>query len=282
MIEGFIHSRKMAYSHNPLDVQLGTTIESGRNDILAAIEQAENQLANPSAAGLKKQGTPQMLPSPASIAPTNSANSTPTNRDGDTPNPAASSVPLPPSVQSAPIPAPHLRMVPPRYYQKGKTIPPHVAAAVNSVKLPLGTHLVGSLKDHMSSQGAAIKAFNAAQQTLTLPIIQRNFPKTFARMMYSTLSVGDEHEPDFEDDEGELFWPGQSMNGDGLGWVCLMGQAMLREFGRPYGYKGLSGVVPKPKPETTESVSRTTSHGAWTGSAPHGSMYSGHTPSSTR
>lgn len=117
-----------------------------------------------------------------------------------------------------------------------------------------------------------------AEQTLTLPVIARHFPKTFARMIYSTLAVGDEHEPDIEDDEGELFWPGQAISGEGLGWLCLMGQAMLREFGRPYGYKGLAGVVPKPRPEDSmEGGNKAGKLGSRPGSTPHG-----HTPSMSR
>ena len=49
-----------------------------------------------------------------------------------------------------------------------------------------------------------------------------------------------------EDDDGELFWPGQCVTGEGLGWVCLMGRSMVREFGREFGYEGEKGVVEKP------------------------------------
>ena len=45
-----------------------------------------------------------------------------------------------------------------------------------------------------------------------------------------------------EDEEGELFWPGQCVTGEGLGWVCLMGRSMLREFGREVGYRGVEGL----------------------------------------
>lgn len=280
MIEGFIHARKVAYSHRPLDAELGKLIEVGRGEVMANISIVEQQMANPTQLhGSKKPGTPQMLPSPASIAPTNSANSTPTSRDGNTPNPEAASIPpAQPAQPSSSGPAPNHRMIPSKYQ---RTIPPHVVTAVNNVSLPVSVNTLGSLKDHMSGISSTITAFNAAQQTLTLPVMQRHFPKTFARMMYSTLSATDEHEPEFEDDEGELFWPGQSTNGEGLGWICLMGQAMLREFGRPYGYKGLAGVVPKPPPEKVESGSRSAMPGG-SGSTPHGSTPSGHTPSASR
>ena len=70
-------------------------------------------------------------------------------------------------------------------------------------------------------------------------------------MVHSSLLPNEEYEPDIEDEEGELFWPSGCVTGEGLGWVCLMGKAMIQEFGKDYGYRGLEGVVPKPKPEGT-------------------------------
>jgi hypothetical protein len=32
-----------------------------------------------------------------------------------------------------------------------------------------------------------------------------------------------------------------------LGWVCLVGKAMIKEFGRDIGYVGYDCVVPKPE-----------------------------------
>ncbi|KAK0212789.1 hypothetical protein DFS33DRAFT_1269501 [Desarmillaria ectypa] len=285
MIEGFINARKVAYSPRLLDIELAQAVDVARKEVESAINQAESipKGANPSLLGVntQKQATPQMLPSPASIAPANSANSTPTNRDDGTPNPngrsssiASSAAPPPAPVVVAP--APHPRIIPSRYHN-GQT-PAHVATAANSVTVPMGTHLIGSLKDHFSNISTAVASLKMAEQTLTLPIIARHFPKTFARMACSTLSFMDEHEPDIEDDEGELYWPGQGLSGEGLGWVCLMGQAMLREFGRPYGYKGLAGVVPKPRPEDPiEGGNKAGKAGSRPGSTPHG-----HTPSMSR
>lgn len=65
--------------------------------------------------------------------------------------------------------------------------------------------------------------------------------------MGSSLAAHEEHEPDIEDEEGELLWPTQSVTGEGLGWVCLMGKAMVKELGRDIGYVGLDGVVRKPE-----------------------------------
>jgi len=50
-----------------------------------------------------------------------------------------------------------------------------------------------------------------------------------------------------------------------------MGKAMIKEFGKAYGYRGLDGVVPKPKPE--EEAENSASLGG--ADAPH---LSGSTP----
>lgn len=137
-------------------------------------------------------------------------------------------------------------------------------SAMASVTVPVGPTLVQDLKDQTSGIIAAAWCMNTSQSTLTLPTMARFFPTTFARMIHSSLSPNEEHEPDFEDEEGELFWPGQSITGEGLGWVCLMGKAMIKEFGKAYGYRGLDGVVPKPKPEeqTEDGPPAPPAHGA--------------------
>jgi hypothetical protein len=68
---------------------------------------------------------------------------------------------------------------------------------------------------------------------------------TWARIFGSSLLPEEEYEPDFEDEEGELYWPGQCKMGEGLGWLCLMGKAMIQEFGKGIGYKGVEGVIKK-------------------------------------
>lgn len=90
----------------------------------------------------------------------------------------------------------------------------------------------------------AAGAFEKSQRYLTLPVLAKFYPRTFARVMYTSFGSTDELEPDFEDEEGELFWPGQAMAGEGLGWVCLMGKSMISEFSKRYGYLGIEGVLP--------------------------------------
>lgn len=62
-------------------------------------------------------------------------------------------------------------------------------------------------------------------------------------MMYSSLVLMDEKELDVEDEEGEFFWLGNFVMGDGFVWVCVMGKVMVKEFGKVYGYKGIDGIV---------------------------------------
>lgn len=75
-------------------------------------------------------------------------------------------------------------------------------------------------------------------------------------MMYSSLGADEEYQPDIEDDEGELFWPGQCEPGQGLGWVCLMGKAMIHELGKEIGYMGLKGIIPKPNADAQFGASK--------------------------
>ncbi|KAK7005626.1 hypothetical protein R3P38DRAFT_2794228 [Favolaschia claudopus] len=248
MIEGFIHARKVVYAtalRSQVERDLDRLVVLTRASISAAATEA-NLSSGATLAPNKSSTTPVMLPSPASLAP--SANSTPTNRDG-TPSSTASSLssaaaPHPVSVGMAPSNLPS-SMLPSEL--KHVPVAPHTAAAMESVTVPIGPRLINELKlESMAIQASAYQ-LSLAQLHLNLPVMARHFPTTFARMVHSTLSPTEEHEPDFEDEEGELFWPGQSSTGEGLGWVCLMGKAMIMEFGKAYSYRGLDGVVPKPK-----------------------------------
>lgn len=236
MIEAFIHQRKVHYAvaHSP------HALENEVVELAKAIpnpkELARQAAANRPGSGGSQRTPPGMLPSPATL----SANSTPTN-NGSTPNAndgmsstgATVSGRLDPSLAgpSAHLPAPDL--------------PPTI---IHSAKLdvPVPASLIWTVKDVVLAQASAAKCMKASQEHLSLPMLREHFPRTFGRMVYSTLKPGEEHEPDMEDEEGELFWPGQCVTGEGLGWVCLMGRAMVREFGREIGYKGLDAIVPKP------------------------------------
>ena len=257
MIEAFIHGRKLTYiARTHLDADMDKLHTNCRNKILAAAIQAEKENPYGLTPGLlapSAQSTPPMLPSPASIAPANSANSTPTTRDGGTPSTAASTstsiahLPTlyPPNQNIIPVP-----LLPDRL--QGVPIPAHVIEAMAGVTVPVGPQLVQNLKNQTAGTVAAAWCMSTSQNTLNLPILARFFPNTFARVIHTTLGPTEEHEPDFEDEEGELFWAGQSVTGEGLGWVCLMGKAMIKEFGKTYGYQGIDGVIPKPKPEDEE------------------------------
>ncbi|KAJ7217924.1 hypothetical protein GGX14DRAFT_598678 [Mycena pura] len=254
MIEGFIHVRKLVYAtgHNTsIDRDTDKLMASTRAAVAAAAAEAAATHLNGAAMGSlapKSGSTPVMLPSPASIAP--SANSTPTNRDG-TPSSTASStsfanVPHAPTAVMAPSTLPSA-FLPPEY--KHVPVPPHISSAMENATVPIGPRLLNDFKNEQLGIANASFCMNNSEKYLNLPVMARFFPTTFARMVMSTLSANEEHEPDFEDEEGELFWPSQSITGEGLGWVCLMGKAMIKEFGKAYSYRGLDGVVPKPKPE---------------------------------
>lgn len=288
MIEAFIHGRKMTYiTRSELDNEMDKAHANCKSQLLQAAIKAEQEVAPgliPSHLAPKSQATPPMLPSPASIAPANSANSTPTTRDGSTPNTAASTSSNSPAHLAAPhgpgqtiIPGP---LLPDRL--QGVPIPAHVMTAMTSVTVPIGPTLVQNLKNHTALTLAAGWCMTTSQNTLNLPILARFFPNTFARVIHTTLSPTEEHEPDFEDEEGELFWPGQSITGEGLGWVCLMGKAMIKEFGKAYGYRGIDGVIPKPKPEDEEGNGNPSTQlpnpPPGSGSVPHGRTPQGHTP----
>lgn len=200
----------------------------------------------------KSQPTPPMLPSPASIAAPNSANSTPTNRDNDTPNVSSGRPEAAPAQPATARPrlGPTLVPIPliPEYLTKGPDpIPEHVMLAMAAVTDPVGPVFVQDMKDVTHRLTSAGYCMTNGQATLNLPVLKRCFPTTFARIIHTSLLPTEEHEPDFEDEEGELFWPGQIITGEGLGWLCLMGKAMILEFGKAYDYKGLNGVVPKPE-----------------------------------
>lgn len=279
MLESFIFSRQAFYlSYRQLVHQLDDVVGQTNRAVaeaIAAAEQKQGTEPNSTLLGVKAESsTPQMLPSPASLAP--SANSTPTGRAGSTPSTGSSSErnPPPPIVNAGP-PIP-LALLPPQF-QSGLPVPPYITATANTVTASFSPQLTGAVHDLANYVKTSGNAAKASQDTLTLPIMARCFPRTFARMVHSTLSPNEEHEPDMEDDDGELLWPGQCVNGEGIGWVCLMGQAMIREFGKPYGYKGLAGIVPKP--EVIDDVgspfgqasglpSRPRTHGATPGHTP--------------
>lgn len=254
MMESFIYARKLHYqSKYFFGLELAPTIKSARSLVQTAIDEAGvAQVPNAELLGVKAEATPQMLPSPASIAPANSANSTPTNREDSVPpkQERAQSM-VPPSVNPGPA-VPRL-LLPAEWAMHPETpVPPHVSAAANTISVPISPQVIGHIRQLTDTNCLAGASIAVAQQHLTLPIMARCFPITFSRMIYSSLSITEEYEPDIEDQECELLWPGQSINGEGLGWVCLMGQAMIREYGKQYGYQGVKGVVPKPealKPE---------------------------------
>ncbi|TFK73965.1 hypothetical protein BDN72DRAFT_760582 [Pluteus cervinus] len=240
MMEGFIQARLEAYSCNGIATSLDELQHSAKSQALSAAEKAEQ--SGPTASGSRTQGTPPMLPSPASLGAPGSANSTPTNTgatSGARPATAANS--RPPQTDSE-LPVPR-HLLPPQY--KDVAVPSHVLDAMSAVTVPVKISFLHHVRQQHTK--TASKCLTESQNFLTLPIMARSFPLTFNRMVYSTLSAAEEHVPDMEDEAGELFWPGQCITGEGLGWVCLMGKAMINEFGKKYSYQGVKGAVKKPQ-----------------------------------
>ena len=243
MIEGFINARKLAYMANSqLDKDVSLLYDDMKAQIAKAAAKAEQDILG----APKTQAPSTMLPSPASIAPGNSANSTPINGTPDTTAPTSSGSSQPAAYHPGQSLI-HEKLLPERY--RDAPIPAHVMDEMAAARILINHTLVQNLREQTLGTTVAGQAVTHAQNSLNISTLVRFFPNTFARVVYTTLSPTEEHEPEFEDEEGELFWPGQCINGEGLGWVCLVGKAMIKEFGKAYGYRGLDGVVPKPKPE---------------------------------
>jgi hypothetical protein len=250
MLQGFIVGRMLAFANQYTIVPELNRLKT-RQEQLAAEAAALSAQSQPFGAnGNLKASTPPMLPSPASIG-TGSANSTPNAKpspgaggpgagsgSGSGPGSGSGSGAASGSTPSS-IAAARLQAAPP-------------ATNPADVPVPVQLSFLATVRDHAWQEQQARELLAKAQAPLALPTLRQHFPKTFARMVHTTLGAAEEHEPDLEDDDGELFWPGQALTGEGIGWVCLMGRAMLREIGREYGYQGLSGAVPKPGPTPHE------------------------------
>jgi hypothetical protein len=176
-------------------------------------------------------GSPvQMLPSPASI--TSSANSTPAGKEeAEEPKPSRVSAQGQPSAKQQ-----NVRSNP-------NDIPGHITIVMNY-------YMMNPRRSQSESLYNAMKCFECSRDVFTLPMLNKHFPRTYQRVVGTTLSPTDEHEPDIEDEEGELYWPGQFLS-DGIGWLCLVGKAMVKEFGKEYGDRGIDGAIHKEEGDHT-------------------------------
>lgn len=261
MIDGFIHARKFNYAARPSSsTSFGNDTyklwRSTRESMRVAAKEESLKASSALLSIGSSHLTPQGLPSPANSAPTNSTQSTPSNpgdRTNDSNNTIASvSARLPIQARSPNAP---LRALPfpvefqdkefPRAPDGGKPTDEMLMAA-SKVTMPVDCRFINTAQSQNTDINNARKCMEQSQKTLTLNLMMHKFPVTFARMIHSNLAADQEWHPDMEDEEGELFWPSQSLTGEGLGWVCLMGKAMINEMGKEYGYRGLAGIVPKP------------------------------------
>ncbi|TRM70013.1 hypothetical protein BD626DRAFT_390670 [Schizophyllum amplum] len=257
MIRGYIKARAVVYRNRRghkkpgLKVRVDAMFTSMQDSMTRAAKAAAEsaQQASKPANGANP-GTPQMLPSPASIAEAKSTNSTPTGHDSATPNAAlppseepASSVPTV-SVLESGVP---LNLLPEGHPPR---IEVSVARAMMEARIPLAPSEIADWRIQTDDLHDIAHTMQKAETLLNLPILARNFPRTFTRATQTCLLPGDEWEVEFDDNDGELFWPTSCATGEGLGWVVLLGRAMLNEFASKYGYVGLDGCIPKPPPPT--------------------------------
>lgn len=241
MIEAYINYRKFVYAcldRRGKDGQGKEGLESLSNRLFEEIERQQQaavdalaQAAISQRHGSGSVNTPTMLPSPASAS---SVNSTPTmaNRSPVDPGPSNQSQPS----SSIPSQLPNVPQPPPTH---------PLSQIPTMFPLMLQPEAIAAFRNQNLAIHAARWCSQLASQHLSVPVLMRHFPTTWARIFGSSLSADEEHEPDIEDDEGELYWPGQSQIGEGLGWVCLMGKAMIKEFGQGIGYLGINGVIRK-------------------------------------
>ncbi|KAI0356245.1 hypothetical protein OH77DRAFT_1401185 [Trametes cingulata] len=225
MLDAYILGRKLRYQASILDKE--NEQKYNRLHIQWKAEKAQAQARAAAAAQASSSSSmSNMLPSPASSNSANSSNSTPLGGHGTPGRNAGADLDAQPEVTRGP---------------GGSERPPPPA----HIHIPVNTQFILDRRSQASGLVFASLHMQTAQQHLNLAVMARHFPRTLARMMFSTFGPQDEHEPDFQDDDCELFWPTQAISGEGLGWVCLMGMAMVKEFGKEYGYQGVDGVVPR-------------------------------------
>jgi hypothetical protein len=253
MIESFIETRKAFFAARMLSTKMNNVLEKCTDAAVAVCDKVEAEMG--SKRSVAPQGTPPMLPSPASIGPSPSSHSTPNSSNDGTPNTTGRSAQPRATQPNHPRPLPSPMMEAVQRKRDGKPVPTEAYPALEKVCCSLEPRFMQEISQFTSHVMTAGFGMNSGQALLNLGVMSRAFPNTFARMIYSTLGHNDESEPDFEDEEGELFWPGQCITGEGLGWVCLMGRAMVYEFGKAYGYQGLKAAVPKPTDPSHPSAS---------------------------
>ncbi|KAF8637997.1 hypothetical protein AX16_010629 [Volvariella volvacea WC 439] len=253
MIEAFISARRMA-------ANLRRKIEP---ELIRQTQKCVTQVANAVAHGYQAStGTSNVLPSPASLAAPNSANSTPANRDAGSPDASNSHATGQngPTVTTRPAQQNGLQPLPKTMMPEKLDYPmtPEAMDRISTISLPFTPLAVHEFKETIGFIHTASTSSVIAHKYLNLTVLARSFPNTFARVAYSTLKYNDEAEPEFEDEEGELLWPGDVITGEGLGWVCLLGKAMIKEFGKAYSYRGPEGAIPKPEGSNGGSSSSST------------------------
>ena len=216
MIEGFVRQRVVRN-------RLGPQFDRRTHDYMAEVNRVKARATEK--AKTKLVPPEKSLPSPDTDAA--SASSTPATQNSGTPAHKG-------DVRQEDLKRPT------------KSSPSDGAVSVANELIPIPVAHIEAMRHLIVEQMRASIEMKNSQKTLSLAIMREHFPHTYGRMVQSTLAAEEEYEPDMEDGEGELFWPNQCVTGDGIAWVCLMGRAMTREFGKDIGYLNIHGIIPKP------------------------------------
>jgi hypothetical protein len=146
------------------------------------------------------------FPGQYSIVATSSANSTPTSPPSGTPTAASDTSASTAPVRRTPTPVSRSREQP---FRLGRP-PPLIANPVSVEITAAFTHTLKTLTQHVTW---ASHCTRQSQALSTLRILSDHFLNTFKHIVHSSLSYNQEYEPDIEDKEGELFWPGAPSTG---------------------------------------------------------------------
>lgn len=235
--------RYSAHKDPAFEVAYRQLITDAKEDVAKAVHNAENGHIP---AGVPPKGG--MLASPASVP---SANSTPSNQGEEDSKAKASAN----NNANMDVDSVMARSFGRRHLHKdwlpaatqtqvmNNKLPSNVAKGINEVRVGVELPLLRELHE-MVEIGEKLKGMTKEMQHfLNMPIVAKHYPRTFARMVHSTLQYHDEHEPELEDMEGELMWPPHFESGYGLGWACLMARSMIEEYGHTIGYQGAGGLI---------------------------------------
>ncbi|GJE92258.1 hypothetical protein PsYK624_084120 [Phanerochaete sordida] len=222
MIEASVLSNKLRESARPIDSDNRALLCRLQKQFVEDEKKSSDK--SKSSDGSESLATPPMLPSPASIS---SNGSTPPGKKAEEtqPTPAAPRKGMPVALRN------------PEEVWQDLAVPDKYYTEVN-------WRQVRARKSESEGILGMMQCLTLAQDLFNLPMLAKLYPRTYKRILNTTFTATDEFHPDIEDEQGELFWPGQVMvNSGGVAWYCAVGKAMLKELGRENGYRGIDGAI---------------------------------------